>query len=161
MALQLDPPLEVPAISGFIRFSISKLLNGVPLLLGVTFVSFLLMVYFGPDETYALIGKNPTQAEIDQLHRALGYDQPLPLRYGKYLWEIVSLDFGYSRSSQENVIAIITRSLPVTLGVGLPGFLLGNLLGIILALWAVYHRGAWQDKLIMVASVSGMSVSLI
>ena len=39
----------------------SKLLNGVLLVLGVTFISFLLMVWFGPDQTYTLIGKNASE----------------------------------------------------------------------------------------------------
>ena len=41
-----------------------KFLTAIPLLLGVTFISFLLMVYFGPDKTYELLGKNPTAEEI-------------------------------------------------------------------------------------------------
>ena len=48
-------------LSGYI---LRKFLSGIPLLLGVTFISFLLMVYFGPDKTYELLGKNPTSTQI-------------------------------------------------------------------------------------------------
>ena len=43
-----------------LQYALRKLIGGIPLILGVTFVSFLLMVYFGPDQTYELLGKNPT-----------------------------------------------------------------------------------------------------
>ena len=47
-----------------LQYAIRKLIGGIPLVLGVTFISFLLMVYFGPDKTYELLGKNPTAEEI-------------------------------------------------------------------------------------------------
>ena len=47
-----------------LQYSIRKLIAGIPLILGVTLISFLLIVYFGPDKTYDLLGKNPTVEEI-------------------------------------------------------------------------------------------------
>ena len=44
-----------------------RLLYGIPLILGVTFISFLLMVYFGPDKTYELLGKNPSAEQITEV----------------------------------------------------------------------------------------------
>ena len=67
------------------RYLTRRLLYGIPLVLGVTFISFLLMVYFGPDKTYELIGKNPTAEQIIEVRHALGYDRPFLLRYGDYL----------------------------------------------------------------------------
>ena len=57
-----------------LQYSLRKLITGIPLVLGVTFISFLLMVYFGPDKTYELLGKNPTQQEIDEVREQLGYE---------------------------------------------------------------------------------------
>ena len=84
-------------------FIVRRLLYGIPLLLGVTFISFLLMVYFGPDKTYELLGKNPTTEQINEVRHALGYDQPFLLRYGNYLKELVTLDLGLSDSTGEAV----------------------------------------------------------
>jgi len=47
-----------------IQYALRKLAYSLPLLLGVTFLSFVLMVYFGPDQTYTLLGKNPTSEQI-------------------------------------------------------------------------------------------------
>ena len=79
-----------------LKFAIRKLLGGIPLILGVTFIAFLLMVYFGPDLTYEKLGKNPTPEEIAEIRHQLGYDQPFLTRYGTYLKQLVTLDFGYA-----------------------------------------------------------------
>jgi len=53
------------------------------------------------------------------------------------------------------------RTLPVSIMLVVPGFLLGNLLGLALGLTAAWFRGRWLDKLVMGASVVGMSVSFL
>jgi peptide/nickel transport system permease protein len=138
-----------------------RLLYGIPLILGVTFVSFLLMVYFGPDKTFELLGKNPTAEQITEVRHSLGYDQPFLLRYGNYLRELVTLNLGLSDSTGEKVSEILLRTVPISLALVLPGFVLGNLIGLALGLLAAWHRGKWLDKLVMSASVVGMSVSFL
>ena len=144
-----------------IQYSIRKLIAGIPLIIGVTLISFLLIVYFGPDQTYSLLGKNPTAEEIAELRGQLGYDQPFITRYLQYLREIVTLDFGSSQASDEKVSSILARTIPVSLALSLPGFILGNLLGVMLALIAAYNRGRWLDKFIMGFAAVGMSISFL
>jgi peptide/nickel transport system permease protein len=117
-----------------VKYAIRKLVGGIPLILGVTFVSFLLMVYFGPDLTFEMLGKNPTPEQIVEVRKELGYDRPFLVRYAQYLQELATLDFGLSD---------------------------GNLLGVLLALVAAYHRSGWIDKAIMGFSVVGMSISFL
>lgn len=138
-----------------------RLLYGIPLVLGVTFISFLLMVYFGPDKTYELVGKNPTAGQIAEVRHALGYDRPFLLRYGDYLRQLVTFDLGLSDSTGEPVSSVLVRTLPVSMALVVPGFVLGNLLGLALGLLAAWYRGRWLDKLVMGASVVGMSISFL
>jgi len=144
-----------------LQYIVRKLLTGIPLLLGVTFISFLLMVYFGPDKTYELLGKNATQEQIDEIHHQLGYDRPFIVRYGQYIEELATLDFGHSDSTGEPVSGLLARTIPISLALITPGFVLGNLIAIILALVAAYHRGSWVDRFIMGFSVVGMSISFL
>ncbi len=119
------------------------------------------MVYFGPDKTFELLGKNPTTKQIGEVRHALGYDRPFLLRYADYLRELVTLDLGLSDSSGEPVSAMLRRSVPISLALVLPGFILGNVLGLALAMLAAWYRGNWLDKLINSASVVGMSISFL
>lgn len=139
----------------------SKLLNAALLILGVTLISFVLMVWFGPDQTYTLIGKSASPEQIAEVRRQLGYDEPFWERYGEYLVELATLDLGASNSSGEPVRALLARTVPVSLALMLPGFVLGNLLGIALGLLAARHRGRWGDRVVTVLSVSGMSISFL
>lgn len=141
-------------------FLLRRLAASVPLLLGVTFLSFLLMVYFGPDMSLVLAGKNPTPEEIAALRKALGYDQALLVRYGNYLTDLVRFDLGTSIHG-EPVAAILARTVPVSIALVLPGFLLGNLVGLGAALTAARYRGRWPDRVLMGAAVAAMSVSFL
>ncbi len=144
-----------------LKFAVRKLFGGIPLILGVTFISFLLMVYFGPDLTWEKLGKNPTQQDIIDVRHELGYDQSFVKRYGNYLKQLVTLDFGSSQMTDKKVSTILKETMPVSLHLIIPGFILGNIIAVALALFAAYHRGTWLDKLIMTGSVVGMSISFL
>ena len=151
-----DP--EADALMEMLQYSLRKLIAGIPLVLGVTLISFLLIVYFGPDQTYELLGKNPTPEAIAELRVQLGYDQPfrhalpgLPARDRDLRFRQLAVD---RRKGQQHILA---RTIPVSLLLSIPGFVLGNLLGIGLALVAAYYRGGFVDKFIMGSAAVGMS----
>jgi peptide/nickel transport system permease protein len=144
-----------------VSYLLRKALHGLLLILGVTFISFLLMVWFGPDQTYNLIGKNATPEQIQEVRQSLGYDRPFLRRYADYLLELLTLDLGASNSSGEPVSRILARTVPVSLALMLPGFALGNLLGLTLGMAAARRRGQWSDRLISGLSVTGMSISFL
>jgi peptide/nickel transport system permease protein len=144
-----------------VRYALSKLAQGLLLILGVTLISFILMVWFGPDQTYTLIGKNATAEQIQEVRRQLGYDLPFARRYASYLTELFTLNLGASNASGEQVGSILKRTVPITLALMIPGFVLGNLLGIALGLTAAQQRGRWIDRLITGLSVTGMSISFL
>ena len=143
------------------RYVLRKSLHSLLLILGVTFISFLLMVWFGPDQTYSHLGKNASAEQISEMREQLGYNQPFLQRYAGYITELFSLQLGHSDSSGESVKTLLARTLPVSLALTIPGFILGNLLGILFALLATYHRGRWPDRLITSLSIGGMSLSFL
>jgi len=142
------------------QFALRKLLAGIPLVLGVTLVSFALMVYFGPDQTYQFLGKNPTAEQIAEVRQQLGYDQPFLARYLGFLRDMATLNLGNASTGQP-VAELLARTIPVSLLLITPGFVLGHGVGLRLALGAAYWRGGWPDKLIMALAVVGMSVSFL
>jgi peptide/nickel transport system permease protein len=144
-----------------VPYALRKIVHGLLLILGVTLISFVLMVWFGPDQTYTLIGKNATAEQISEIRHQLGYDQPFVQRYFNYVAELFTLNLGASNSSGEQVSNILKRTFPISLALMLPGFIIGNLLGIALGLTAAYRRGQWSDRLISAVSVIGMSISFL
>ena len=145
----------------FLAYTLRKLLYGLPLIFGVSLVSFVLMVYFGPDLTFELVGRNPSPEQLERARELLGYDQPFLVRYLDYLRELATFDFGRSFSTGERVSELLARTVPVSLLLTLPGFVIGNLLGVCLALVAGWFRGGLVDKAIMTGAVVGMSISFL
>jgi len=142
-------------------FLIRKFIFSALIIVGVTFISFFLIVYCSPEKTYDLLGKNPTQKEIEEIRHQLGYNKPFLIRYFNYVYQLISFDFGSSYSSGEKVSSILKRTIPVSLLVELPGFIIGNLISIILALFLALYRGRFFDRLITSISVIVMSLSFV
>ena len=140
---------------------IRKTLYSLSLLLGVTFISFMLMVYFGPDRSYAIAGKNPEPVQLEQIREQLGYNQPLVSRYLEYIKDLATLDLGLSESNGKPVIKLLAETIPVSLQLLLPGFLIGNLLALILAMVTAWYRHSWPDRLLTNLSLVGVSISFL
>lgn len=143
------------------RYLLRRLLQGAPILLGVTLVTFLLFDVFGGDPAVAFLGKHATAAELEAMRRAHGFDQPLPVRYLAYLWQIVTLDFGRSFVTSEPVSALLLRGAPASLSLTVPALMATTILSVSIALVAAYFRGRAVDRVLMLLAVVGMSVSFL
>lgn len=144
-----------------LRYTLNRLLCSIPIILGVSFVSFLLMVYFGSDVTHTLLGKNASVSDIAEIRLQLGYDRHILFRYVDYLREIFVFDFGRSSLTDEKISDIFARAIPVSLALNLPGFVIGNALALILSILAALYQGCLTDKLIMFFSTVGMCMSFL
>ncbi len=128
------------------------------LVFGVSFVSFVLTVQFGPEPTWELLSHNPTEAEIAEIRSELGLDQALARRYADYLQRLITLNLGHSLRTGEPVRQLLSRTLPVTLVLILPGFLIGLVLALAAAMLAAWQRGRLIDRCLN--GLSGLSMSL-
>jgi peptide/nickel transport system permease protein len=105
-------------------------LHSLLLIVGVTLVSFVLMVQFGPDQTYSLLGKNPTAAQIQELRQQLGYDRPFASP-GEYLGGLLTCSSA-RQSQRRGSHRHLGRTLPVTLAWSCRDII--NLFAVVLAL---------------------------
>lgn len=145
----------------FGRLLLRRMLGILPLLLGVTLISFSLTVHFGPDQTWELLGRNPTPEQVASVRQQLGYDRPFAVRYVDYLGRLARLDLGHSQASGEPVLALMARTLPVSVALLAPGFVLGIGLALALALGTAWRPGGAIDRLCQATSAVGMSLSLV
>ncbi|MEE4304652.1 MAG: ABC transporter permease [Wenzhouxiangella sp.] len=143
------------------EFLRDRLVTAAALLLGVTLISFTLTVHFGPDPTWEQLGRNPTPEQIEQVREALGQDRGFVLRYADFLLRLARLDFGHALSSGEPVVDLLARTIPVSLLLLAPGFLVGIVLALGLAMVAAWRPRGFVDRFCDVASAAGMSLSLV
>ncbi len=138
-----------------------RLIHAALTLLGVMALVFVLFHAFGGDPAEILGGLNARPEQIASIREQLGLDRPLWVQFGRYLGQIVSLDFGRSWATQEPVAQILASRLPATLTVMGPILLLEVLLAIPLALAVAVLRGSLTDRLLMGLTTVAMSISFL
>ncbi len=143
------------------RYLLQRLVAAIGLLLGVTLISFTLTVHFGPDPAWEQLGRNPTPAQIEQVRHSLGHDRGFVLRYTEFLIRLARLDLGHTLAGGEPVIDLLARSVPLSLLLLAPGFVIGIVLALALAMVAAWHPRGATDRLCDIVSAAGMSLSLV
>ena len=89
----------------------------VPILLGITVIVFFIASKMPGDAVLAMVSTDSPQAEdlIQPRRGQLGLDQPLHEQYGRWLWQLLHGNLGYSFQSGEPVHQVIAARLPATL----------------------------------------------
>src|SRR5580700_8405410 len=147
------------ASSPTLSFIVRRLLAAIPVLLGVTFVSFVVMNSLPGDAAQELLGAQATPAEIHQLEIKLGLDKPFLTRYWDWLHQAVIGHLGHSLSSGQSVASILGSDLPVTFELVGFAFVISLALAVPLALLSARKPNGIADRLTMVFSMAGLSVA--
>ena len=140
------------------RYLIHRLLLLIPVLLGVTFLSFLLLYVVPGDPVQAVAGERYDEAVLAELRAEMHLDDPLPLRYGRFLVDLLHGDLGRSYVTREPVIERILTTFPRTLQLALAAMGVAIVLGLGLGLAAALRPGSWLDRLCMILASLGISL---
>ena len=103
---------------------------------------FLLLRVAPGDPIDALLGTRAPQEARDALRQQLGLDQPLLVQYGHYLADLLRGQLGESLTNQEPVTAVIGRSLPASLELGLVALLIAAVVGLAVGFSGIADRRA-------------------
>lgn len=133
------------------------LLGAVPVVFGVSLVTFILTSLVPGDPGRSILGANAGPAQVHALDRQLGVDRPLPVRYWDWLVHALHGDLGTSITSGVPVSQEVTSRLGVTVsligGAVIVAALVGVALGVISAL-----RGGWLGRAVDVVALLGLAV---
>ncbi|NLL42319.1 MAG: ABC transporter permease [Firmicutes bacterium] len=140
------------------RYLIRRLLQMIPLLIGVSIIVFLLVHLSPGDPVRMLLGEEATQEDVERLHAVYGFDKPLPVQYFRWLTRAVRGDLGMSIRQTMPVSTLIAERLGATLELAVFSVLIAILLGIPLGLFASTRRGSLGDYLTMVVALMGVSM---
>jgi peptide/nickel transport system permease protein len=142
-------------------YILRRLLHAIPVLLGVTLVTFLLFHVVCPDPAVVLVGgKKVDAAKIKAERERLGTNRPLMEQYVSFLGEVVRWDFGESWRLQQDrrVLDLLADGVGPSLTLAVPAFLLQLVLSLVLALFCAYYRGSIADVTTVIVTVAMMSV---
>ena len=94
-------------------FIISRLLQAIPVVLIVGFISYALFAYVG-DPVTTMLGQDFTEAQRQALVHQLGLDQPFFVQYARYMWAALHGNFGLSYRLAQPVSRLIAERFPAT-----------------------------------------------
>ncbi|MDQ2735131.1 MAG: ABC transporter permease [Pseudomonadota bacterium] len=142
-------------------YLLRRLWQMIPTLLGVVLLVFILFKFFGGDPAEILGGLNATPEQVQAIRDQLGLNQPWYVQLGIYLKGIVTLNWGESFATHEQVSHIFATRLPATLTVMTPILVLDTLLALPVAMWVAYRRGSLSDRALMIVSTVALSISFL
>jgi peptide/nickel transport system permease protein len=140
-----------------LRFLSARLWNGLLVMIGVSFISFLIFNYIG-DPVNNLLGETATGAQKEAMRTALGLDQPLVLRFLSYMRLALSGEFGISYRNLEPVGQLLLARVPATLELSLCAAVLALGVGIPMGVYAGIRRNSWLAHTMQVVSLVGVSI---
>jgi peptide/nickel transport system permease protein len=137
------------------RYTARRVLALVPVALGVTFLTFMLVHLIPGDPGLTILGNKATPAKIALLHHEWGLDKPLPAQYLKYLGRVLHGDLGTSLFYGTNVTTLVWQKVGVTMFLIGFGGLLSMLLAVPLALLAATKRDTAADHAVRIVPLIG------
>ena len=134
------------------QYLLRRLLSVIPVALVVGTVVFILVHLIPGDPASIMLGPNASPAEVEQMARSLGLDQPLIVQYGKWLSHVARGDLGTSIFLQRPVTHVILSRLEPTIVLATLATLVSVLIGVPLGILAAANRA------VMAVAVAGISV---
>jgi peptide/nickel transport system permease protein len=142
----------------YARFLARRLLQAIPVVIGVTIIVFLLIHLVPGDPARTALGSHATPKAIDELRHSWGLDRSLPSQYWLFMKRLVSGDLGESLRFKQSAGALVIERLPVTLWLIVYSTVLTCLIAVPAALWAASKQGAVRDRAIRLLSVASLGI---
>lgn len=142
----------------FGRFFLRRMLMVIPLLVGIVFVTFMLIRIGGLDPVGRLAGPTATAEEFDLIRAELGLDKPIWTQIAIYAGKVVQGDLGESWLSNRPVLDDILERAVISLELLLWGVGIGALVGIPVGLRAAFRPDGRFDQVSRILSLFGFSI---
>ncbi len=120
-------------------------------------VCFLLVHITPGDPLVAVLPADASQELAQQLRVAYGFDRPLPVQFGMWMWRAVNSDLGNSIATGRPVLSEVMRAVGDAVTLAIAAALFEYTLGLLFGLIAGYFRDTWIDKLATSFAIAGVS----
>jgi len=144
-----------------VNYIIRRLLLLIPVLLGVSFLTFAISEVTPGDPVVIMLGNRATPERIATLRAELHLDDPFLTRFGRFIWNAMHGDLGRSIRGQTPVLQEILERLPSTVELTVAAVLFSALVGIPTGVAAARFRGKALDRSAMVFALVGLSIPSI
>ena len=139
-------------------YILKRLAVAVPTLLGLAFVTFLLLRAIPGDPALGLVGERADPAAVEAIRRELGQDRPLPAQFIGYLTLLAKGNLGRSYYTRREVTKDILEKFPNTLKLALAAMLIATSFGMLLGILSAVARGGPLEKVFSGLALAGISL---
>ncbi len=143
-----------------LKYIIRRLIGIIPLLLGITLITFM-VIHLAPGKPTDLEGQFNPKVSMEARQRIAhlyGLDKPLHIQYADWLKRFSRFDFGMSFVDSRPVIKKIGERIPVTLGINLASIILILLIGVPIGVTSAVKEGSFCDRFMTVFVFIGFAV---
>jgi peptide/nickel transport system permease protein len=143
-----------------LKFILRRILLMIPVLLGVSLVTFIIVRFIPGDPVQVLLGadRRSTPEQIEAIRRAYGLDQSYPVQYIRWLGHVLTGDLGQSLRTGRPLTQELGLRLPVTAQLTLFAAFIGLIPAIIFGVMAAVKRNSKLDYLTTITALAGISV---
>lgn len=141
-------------------YVIQRTLHAIPVLLGVTMLTFILFHAIPGDPARMSLGMRPNIATVEMLREQWGYDKPLPQQYLLFLSKALTGDLGRSTVSSRDVMTTILDRAPATALLGISAMLFAIIVGIPAGIFSAIRRNSMIDLTSMIIALIGISIPI-
>ncbi len=141
------------------KFLVKRLINMIPLIIGITFLSFMVMALVPGDFLSSLkLDPRVSPQVIRQMQAEFGLDQPLLVRYGKWLWQALRLNLGVSLTYRVGVSSLIGSRAFNTVILAVSSMLFSWVVAIPIGIVVAVRQNSIWDRVLSFLAFFGMSV---
>lgn len=141
-----------------IRYIVKRLLLMIPAILATSLIIFVAMNMTGGDPVDTLAPENATEEQIAQIREELGLNDPLLVRYLKYMGGMLHGDLGISYVTKQDVFKTFAERLPATLKLACSSVFVATLVALPLGIYTAIHQNTWKDTGGMIFALFGVSM---
>jgi ABC-type dipeptide/oligopeptide/nickel transport system permease component len=130
----------------------------IPTLLGVTFLTFLLLKAAPGDPAITLAGERASPEAIERIRKSLGTEEPLLIQYVGYMNLILQGELGRSYYTHREIADDLRQKFPNTLKLAVTAMVLAGVLALILGTWMAARHNTLIDRILSLFSMAGISI---
>ncbi|MBN2740631.1 MAG: ABC transporter permease subunit [Rhodobacteraceae bacterium] len=144
-----------------IKFILGKILWLIPTLIGITIVAFGFVRVLPGDPVLLMAGERGLSPErYAELTHQLGFDRPIWVQYGEFVWRVLHGDLGDSLVTHRPVLHEFLTLFPATLELGFCAMFIAIVIGVPVGVIAAIKRGSWFDQVSMTTALVGYSMPI-
>lgn len=139
-------------------YLIRRLLLLIPTLIGITFITFLIVKSIPGDPVLGMVGERTDPETIERIKKELGTERSFVSQYAGYIGLIIKGEMGRSYYTNQKVSEAIIEKFPNTLKLALGAIIISSITGILLGIFTAVKRGTVLDRIGSFLAIGGISL---